>query len=488
MNQRGSAVVQELSQLVSGITGVQLGERQSHMVETRLKKRMMDLGITKEEDYLSYLHSNLQTEKAALISLLTTHHTAFFREFAHFEYLEREALPQIIHALKAKNKTQIKIWSSACSTGQEVYTLSMFLKYALARLAPEMTYSILGTDVSVESIEIAKNGVYPRKETKEIPLHFLVDHWARGSGEISEFVKAKRSIKDPCSFKVVNLLDLHKSFEPEAFDLIFCRNVFIYFNSDQIRLITQELIHRLPSHGYLFLGISESLHGLNLPIKSAGPSVYTHQTAPEPSPFDKKREAQETTPHFKVSHLPSPTFLPRPSILRVLCVDDSPSILTLLKQVFKKENGFEIVGTAANGIEAAQKVRECKPDVLTLDIHMPEQDGISYLKTAMNPFHPPVVMVSAVSRESSDLALKALELGAADYVEKPSLTSLPERGEEMRTKLNYAFKNWKEGPRRSNLSLDQSFSRTSRIESPSEKNTPYLGKCAKSRSVPPTSL
>ena len=476
MNQTKAAVVKELSNFVSEITGVQLGERQSFMVETRLRKRMMDLGIHQEEDYLSYLRENLTTEKEALVSLLTTHHTAFFREFAHFEYIERECLPVVIQSLQRRNETELKVWSAACSTGQEVYTLSMFLKYTLKRIAPpHFTYSIIGSDVSSESIGIAKNGVYSRKDTKEIPLQFLGDHWAKGTGEISQFVKAKGSIKDHCSFEVLNLLDLTNALPAKTFDLIFCRNVFIYFTPAQIKKITEQLMRRMHPQSYLFIGISESLTSLNLNLVSSGPSVYSLQKIPQPATMPLATHTLQNGEGAKVIPMLLPRFLPRPTLLRVLCVDDSPSILTLMKQILKKENGFEIVGTASNGLEAAKMITQCKPDVVTLDIHMPEQDGISYLKSAMTPFHPPVVMVSSVSRESSSLALKALELGAADYVEKPTLASLPERGDEIRIKLNYAFKAWKEGQIRTNLSLDHAFSNMPTISHPENKLRVIIG-------------
>jgi chemotaxis protein methyltransferase CheR len=133
-----------------------------------------------------------------------------------------------------------------------------------------------------------------------------------------------------------------------------------------------------------------------------------------------------------------------------------------------KEHGFEIVGTATNGIEAAKKIKECNPDVMTLDIHMPEQDGIAYLKANFTSSHPPVVMVSSVSREAYDLALKALELGAADYVEKPAFSNLSERGDEIRVKLAYAYRN-KNEKNRSDLKLDQSFSRPLTLVQPENK-------------------
>ena len=456
-----SAVIQEVSQLVSKITGVQLGERQFVMVQTRLKKRMMDLHLNTEEEYLEFLRSNKTAEVEALVSLLTTHHTSFFREYSHFEYLEREGLPTILKAMKEKGQKTLRVWSAACSNGQEVYTLSMFLSYILPKMAPGVNYEIFGTDVAPQSVATAQNGVYLRKETKEIPLHFLADHWAKGSGDIADYVKAKKSIKDPCSFDTLNLLHVNEKLFARQFDLIFCRNVYIYFNSDQIKSITKDLLKHLDSHGLLVIGISESLNGLELPVTIRGPSIYSH-------PVVASALATKTAATATSAAALAPTGYHRPAILRVLCVDDSSSILTLLKQVLKKDAGFEVVGTAVNGLDAAKKVQELKPDVMTLDIHMPEQDGIEYLRSNIKTGHPPVIMVSSVSREASDLALKALELGASDYVEKPTLSNLAERGDEIRIKLNYAYQNRQQSQRPS-LSLDKSFSTQPTIQNPEKK-------------------
>jgi chemotaxis protein methyltransferase CheR len=125
--------------------------------------------------------------------------------------------------------------------------------------------------------------------------------------------------------------------------------------------------------------------------------------------------------------------------IRVLCVDDSPTILALLKQILASKFGFEVVGTAMNGLEAAAKVKELNPDVMTLDIHMPEQTGIEYLEKNFNSKHPPVMMITSVSRDDSAMAGKALSLGAGDYVEKPALTNIAERGDEIRAKLKCLF-------------------------------------------------
>ena len=429
------SLIEEVSRLVSDITGIQLGKKQFSMVESRLTRRMIQLGITQPEDYLRYMSSHREAEVTALVSLLTTHHTNFFREFSHFEYLEKTGLPHLIEGLRKRGEKTLRIWSAACSRGHEVYSLSMFLSVHLKRLAPEMKFEIFGSDVDPKSVEIAANGVYRWDDIKSIPSLYLAEHWARGTGEIASYVKAKASIKASCSWGTVNLLNFSQAMAGKKFDIIFCRNVFIYFTAEQVKAITSNLLKFMNPEGFLFIGISESLNGSNLPLTYLAPSVYTHQR-PEPMKMVSPAVTAPILPQPKAVALP-----PKPSPekpVRVFCIDDSATILSLMKKILTPEMGFEVIGTAVNGAEATEKLKQLHPDVVTLDIHMPVQNGIEYLEKNLRAGHPPVVMVTSVSREDATLGLKSLALGASDYVEKPSLADLAKRADEIRTKLRCA--------------------------------------------------
>ncbi len=442
-------LVAEISTMVSQHSSVVLGSKQSSMVEGRIKRRISDLGMPDESVYLAYFKKNKETELTPLISLLTTHHSYFFRESIHFDHLENELLPSLIQMKRANSDRSLRVWSAACSRGQEVYSLAMLISNYLAQNAPDFKFEILGTDIDPESVAVARNGVYKAKEIHEVPLEYLGNHWAKGTGEIADFVKARNSIKSSCRFEVLNLGDLNKSGPAQKFDLIFCRNVFIYFTSETVANVTSEMLKRLSPHGRLYLGISETLHGLGLQATAVGPSIYSHTavaTASAPSINSKASSKIEK---------PAPARPQAP--LRVMCVDDSPSIHSLLKKVLVAEHGFEIVATASNGLEASQKLKLFKVDVVTLDIHMPLQDGLTYLQKSFGAGHPPVVMLSSVSREDSDLALKCLEAGASDFVEKPSLSTLTERANEIRAKLRSATK-LKSIP--VNLELDRKFGKS----------------------------
>lgn len=485
----------DIANMITEITGNQFSEKHRSMLENRLKKRAIDLNLTGLDDYLDYFRHNHDEETKQLVSILTTHHTFFFREFGHFEYLEEKVLPELIPIVRARPDKKIRVWSAACSRGHEVYSLSMFLDFYLKKMAPDLTFEVLGTDIDPESLALAKNGVYTRKEIKEAPLNFLADHWARGTGPIADFVKVKNYLRAKTRWETFNLLKFPHGFQ-EMFDIIFCRNVYIYFSSEQIKQSTNGLMRHLFPHGHLFVGISESLTGLNLALNAVGPSIYRHlaynSSAPKKT-INSPHSLTSNNPQTNTSNRPTLTLVKdskstdslgspvpqktlssahlQPSVtfkevLRVVCVDDSPSIIALLKKILSVADGFEVVATANNGIEAQAKIKEFKPDVVTLDIHMPQQTGIEYLLNNYKSDHPPVIMVSSVSRDESDLAIKALSLGASDYVEKPALSNLTEMGDEIRRKLRSAYRNQVIYKNKVEITLDQSFKKVSQITHP----------------------
>lgn len=438
-----SNLTEEVSRLVHAETGIQLNQSHSTMIESRLTKRMIELGHKEPDEYLTYLKKNADAEIQTLVSLITTHHTFFFREFSQFEFLEKEILPKLIAKMRAEKRTTMRVLSAACSRGHEVYTLAMFLKFQFKVMAPEMNFEILGSDVDVECVNYAKNGVYPWKELKTCPSIFIGNYWIRGTGEIAEFVKASQELRKHCKFQVGNLLKVDSELRGERFDLIFCRNVFIYFSKEQITTISKALLKTLNEGGAFFIGVSESLNGLDIPVSRLSNSIYTHKTVESP----------------KVDAAPAATATQPQKPLRVLCVDDSPTVLALLKQILKPEYGFEVAATAGNGKEAAKVMEKQKFDLVTLDIHMPEMTGPEYLQSYYGPNHPPVLMISSVSREDSDLAMKCIALGAKDYVEKPQMATMKKSGDEIRSKLKYLART-RGFNRRESIQIENSFAKS----------------------------
>lgn len=411
------ATVDEVCKIVSEMSGIQLGEKQYSMVENRLKTRILKLSLESFADYLDYLKKHKESESQALLSLMTTHHTFFFREFAHFEYLLNHVLPQAVEIARARPDKTIQLWSAACSRGQEVYSLAMFMTYHLKHMAPDVKFHIWGTDIDPESVDRGKQGVYKAEEIKQSPAMYVDGHWVRGHGSASGFVKAKDHLKANCSFTTANLQSPANFLTGKKFDIIFCRNVYIYFNQEQIKNITKSLLSHMYDTGYLFLGVSETLQGSGLDVTLKGASVYQHKKAPVVKPA----VMPTTTPSL-------------PKVMNVLCVDDSKTILALMKKILTPENGFKVVATADNGLLGLEEMKKHKIDVITLDLHMPELDGVGFLQRKGNE-GPAVLVVSSINRDDVTIAQKAISAGAADYVEKPSLENLAQAGNEIRSKL-----------------------------------------------------
>ncbi len=401
-------------------TGIQLNEKNYSMMEARLSKRIHLLKFNSPTEYLNYFEKNKLLETPHLIALLTTHHTSFFREYFHFEDIENKYIAKIVETKKGNDKT-IRIWSAACSQGQECYSLSMFFDQLKKRnLLGGCNYKILGTDVDEQSVNYGKNGVYQYKELMQSPLAYIHGNWLRGMKEIKDFVKPKLHIKEPLKFEVANLLNLGSKYTTEKQDIIFCRNVLIYFNSSQIQVIIQSLLSRLAPNGILVLGISESIQDLKLPVKLLLNNIYCHDNII--INMEKIVKAQPTQE--------------KKSLWKIMCVDDSPTILALMKKILTKEKGFEIIATAASAQEAREKLKTLSVDLMTLDIHMEHESGLEYLKKDfIKGKHPTVVMISSTERDGATAPKEALRLGASDYIEKPGFKDLDDSGDEIRFKI-----------------------------------------------------
>lgn len=439
-------LVAYVSEIIQAEAHNVLDKSKHSMVSSRLSKRMLDLGQLSCGDYYDYLNKNLHKEVKVLLSLMTTHHTFFFREFIHFEFLAR-ALPDLVSQAKARGTRKIRILSCACSKGQEAYSLVMFLNHHLLSAFPDMDFEVVGTDIDPKVVSYAENGVYPMEEVKKIPHLYLADNWQRGTGKISEFAKIKNHLKRKTRFTTANILKIETILGPTKFDVIFCRNVFIYFAPDQVLESCNILLRLLHPNGYLITGVSESLKHLALPIVSAGTSVY--QPKPAKSEVDQlsysssradSRSIEAPAPvAARAAPAPAtqPTLYPKP--IKVAIVDDSGTVRKVLSKIFEADPDFQVVGTATDGVEAHQLISSNQVDAITLDIHMPNMDGVEYLSKHFGPNHPKVVVVSSASRDDGRYAQRTLQLGASDFVEKPEMSNLGQRGEEIKNKIKMAF-------------------------------------------------
>ena len=265
----------ELMQMVERISGVQLKRGKRALAETRLGRRVRALKLRSLDAYLEYFQANKAQELPEVISLFTTHTTEFFRESEQYDFLYDNLLPTLF----AAGRRPIRIWSAASSTGQEVYSLAItLLEYAREhRIAPEQMpeISILGTDIDLASVGTAAEGVYPANQLVGIPEALVDRYFDRGEGELAHLLRVKDHVHRLCRFERGNLLA--GAYPVENMDVIFLRNVLIYFKPDDVAAIAKKMQACLRAGGHLFLGLSESFQGLPHNYRTVGNSIYANE-------------------------------------------------------------------------------------------------------------------------------------------------------------------------------------------------------------------
>lgn len=262
---------ERLTAFVYAETGIRLGAEKKTMLEGRLRKRLRDLHIDSYRHYCDYLFGadGLRNEKILFIDVVTTNKTDFFREPKHFDYMARQALPE----LAARSDGQpLLFWSAGCSSGEEPYTLAMVLsEYAEGR--PGFRFRILATDISTKVLARAELGVYTTDSVEPVPQRMRHKYLLRSRERHSDRVRIVPELRRLVDFRRLNFMDADYGIAARA-DGIFCRNVIIYFDRPTQEKILRKLTHHLKPGGYLFVGHSETLHDMALPLEPLGPALY----------------------------------------------------------------------------------------------------------------------------------------------------------------------------------------------------------------------
>ncbi len=271
-----AADFERLSGFVHAQTGIKVTDAKKSLFESRLQKRLRHLEMDDFGEYCRFLFSGagIETELHHLIDEVTTHKTDFFREPGHFDFLNDVALPEL---LKDSGKEGLVIWSAACSTGEEPYTIAMILsenqeRFFLAR-GNSQNFSVLATDISAGAVQHAKNAIYREEQIAPIPGHLRKKYLLRSKNRARRLVRMAPEIRSMVRFSPFNLIDGDFG-QIGRSDIIFCRNVIIYFDRDTQKKLLQRIYHKLAPGGYLFMGHSEAIHGFGLPLAKVGPSVY----------------------------------------------------------------------------------------------------------------------------------------------------------------------------------------------------------------------
>ncbi|SMF36469.1 MCP methyltransferase, CheR-type [Alteromonadaceae bacterium Bs31] len=255
----------QIKNIAYSLTGINLSNHKKNMVYGRLTRRLRRLSMNDFNQYCELISQEKCEEHVEFVNAITTNLTSFFRESHHFEYLANSVLPE----LYVKNKTtkKIRIWSAGCSTGEEPYSIAMVVKSLAMFNAWDV--KILATDLDSSVVDRAKIGVYPTERAEAIEARYR-QYLSVNSRE--NVVRVKDPVRARITFKNLNLLSSWPMKGP--FDIIFCRNVVIYFDAETQRKLFDRYADILRSDGHLFIGHSESLHNITKRFTSLGRTIY----------------------------------------------------------------------------------------------------------------------------------------------------------------------------------------------------------------------
>lgn len=254
--------------LVGERTGIVLSDHKLDMVYGRLSRRLRSLNIGKFNEYLQILKQDDETELVEFTNALTTNLTSFFREPHHFDYLKNEALP---YFLKQRSNRRLRVWSAGCSTGEEPYTIAMTLRETVPNIT-NWNVKVLATDLDSNVVAKGKSGVYEASRLNGVSPERIKKWFRKGRGSQSENVKVSSELQELIAFKQLNLM--HDWPVRGPFDVIFCRNVVIYFSKDTQKILFNRFADMLADDGFLIVGHSESLHKVTERFQLIGKTIY----------------------------------------------------------------------------------------------------------------------------------------------------------------------------------------------------------------------
>lgn len=243
------------------LSGVNLTEAKKPLVSGRLAKRLGQHALDSYGDYFKLIQSD-QTERQMALDLLTTNETYFFREPKHFEFLANHIAPTL------RNQGPVRVWCGASSTGEEPYTIAMTLAESLGHLR----FDILASDISSRVLQTARQALYPMEDAKDIPKPLRAKYCLKGIGSQEGRFLIDRPLRDRVRFDAINLCAPLP--DMERFDVIFLRNVMIYFSMETKREVVARMLPLLKPGGHFIISHSESLHGVTDQLQLVKPSIY----------------------------------------------------------------------------------------------------------------------------------------------------------------------------------------------------------------------
>ncbi|MGF1546074.1 MAG: CheR family methyltransferase [Thiotrichales bacterium] len=259
---------QRIREFVYSQTGISLSEGKREMVYSRLSRRLRQLGMRSFSEYRGYFERD-RGEIEHLTNAITTNLTAFFREQHHFDYLGKQLLPILLK--RNAGTRRLRFWSAGCSTGEEVYSIALTVKAHLAS-ADNWDVKILATDLDSNVLETASHGIYPIDRIERLPADWIRMGFLKGSGANQGNIKVTEELRGMVEFRQLNLIKDWPALG--EFDVIFCRNVVIYFDKATQMKLFDRFANALTEGGHLFIGHSETLSNLTDRYSSLGKTIY----------------------------------------------------------------------------------------------------------------------------------------------------------------------------------------------------------------------
>ncbi len=262
-----------LSEFIYEESGIKMPPNKKTMLEARLQKRLKAMGLNSFTEYCSYLFSpeGITKELIPMINVVTTNKTYFFREPQHFEILVENVLPVIMREKGAGIRRPLMIWSAACSSGEEPYTLAMVLDQ-FSRTIHGFTFQVLATDISTRVLDAAREAVYDEERIEQIPPLFRHAYLMRSKDRSKALFRIIPELRSHVKFRRLNFMEEDFGMR-EKMDVVFCRNVLIYFDRSTQETVINRICGHLHSGGYLFTGHSETINGMKVPLTPVANTV-----------------------------------------------------------------------------------------------------------------------------------------------------------------------------------------------------------------------
>jgi chemotaxis protein methyltransferase CheR len=264
-----------IAELVETEVGIKLPAAKRFMLEGRLQKRVRVLNYSNVNEYVEHLFAgdHFETELIHLIDCVTTNKTDFFREPSHFAFMRDIAVPEILRR-RGRSTRPLKIWSAACSTGMEAYTIAMVLDDMISSGA-NFQFGVLGTDISTSVLQLAETGIYTPEMIAPVPAELARRYFLSSKDPAREEVRVIPRLRRTTNFMRMNLMDAAYPVDRDV-DIIFCRNVLIYFDKPTQQKVVDHLCTHLRPGGYFIVGHSESMiHNDSIVLRQVRPTIFT---------------------------------------------------------------------------------------------------------------------------------------------------------------------------------------------------------------------